>query len=91
MLNSITMLPDRNYAADLIQFKRGKVLINGADISEEVLIAANVGYKVIVDGMLYQFIVRYEYADGSLWMDAKVTDLEREEIVLEDTYAIAKE
>ena len=89
MLNSITCIDSANYGAELIQFKRARVLINGGSTSDEVLDSANVGFKIKADNKLFQFIVEYVVHDQTLHLHRKITDLELEEVVHEDVVGIS--
>lgn len=74
ILNNISHQPI-NYGAGLIQFKSARVLIGSQGISDEILDTANLGYKVTLNGYLYQFIITHEYEDNTNHLELKVTNL----------------
>lgn len=64
-----------NYGAGLIQFKSARVLIGSQGASDEILDTANLGYKVSLNGFLYQFIITHDYNIDINILEIKVTDL----------------
>ena len=74
ILNNLSHQPI-NYGAGLIQFKSARVLMSSTGCSNEILDTANLGYKVSLNGFLYQFIITHEYESHTNHLELKVTNL----------------
>lgn len=72
-----------NYGSGLIQFKSSRIFMGSQGSSDEILDTANMGYKVSLDGFLYQFIIIHDYDDKSNTLEIKVTDLNTKNIEVE--------
>lgn len=82
ILNNLSHQPV-SYGAGLIQFKSARVLIGSQGTSNEILDTANLGYKVSLNGFLYQFIITHEYEGHSNHLEIKVTNLTDKTTVVE--------